>query len=65
MHWLTKERKMPKGPNLEHVISKPANREDGHEAPERPEHLGDEEKILAGHLDVNMTSVLTNDVLGG
>jgi hypothetical protein len=65
MHRIAKEQKMPKGQNAEHVISKTANREDGHEAHEKPEHLGDEEKILAGHLDVNMTSVLTKDALGG
>ena len=56
---------MQKCQGAEHVISKAANREDGHEAREKPEHLGDEEKILAGHLDVNMTAVLTKDALGG
>lgn len=54
----------PEGRAIDHWVR--AVREDFRARPSaHDDHLPDEEKLLAGHVDVNMPALLTRDVLGG
>jgi hypothetical protein len=74
-YYLWEKEGRPEGRDQDHWVraakdllatpAKPTKRKAAPKSARKTDHLEDEEKVIAGHPDVNMTALLVKDVPGG